>query len=116
MTRFLGHTILGIICFVPLLSLGVVAIFISQHPVIWNALASAGDVSPRLYAGPGWGLQVGAIGLVVGLTLYVYFVARVIRASEVSTVEKIAWIVALSIAGPIAIPAAWWKTDRFGAA
>lgn len=118
MTRSLRYTLLGILAFVPLLSLGVVAVFLSRHPGMWDALNSAGDVSPSLYAVtvPRWSLFVVIIGLAVGLVLYVYFAVRVIRAPEVATAEKVAWIIALSLAGPIAIPLAWWKADQFGAA
>jgi len=108
---------LGILSFVPLLSLGAVVIFLSRHPGISDALNTAGDISPSLYAVtvPVWGLFAVIAGLVIGLVLYVYFVARVVRASEVSTAAKAAWVAALSLAGPITIPIAWWMTDRFGA-
>ncbi len=114
MNRSFGHLLLGVLSFVPLLSLGGMAIFIAKHPVVWEALVSAGDVSPRLYVGPGWGFQVGTVGLVVGLMLYVYFVVRVTHASEVTRTEKGIWVLALSIVPPVAIPAAWWATERFG--
>jgi MFS superfamily sulfate permease-like transporter len=118
MTPSLRYTLLGILSFVPLLSLGAVVIFLSRHPGIRDALNTAGDISPSLYAVtvPVWGLSGVIAGLVVGLILYVYFVARVIRAPAVATAEKIAWVVALSLAGPIAIPIAWWTMRRFGAA
>jgi len=49
---------------------------------------------------------------ICGLVLYVYFVVRVIRTSEISTAGKVAWIIALSAAGLIAIPVAWWNVVR----
>lgn len=118
MSPSLRYTLLGILSFVPLLSLGAVVVFLSRHPGIWEALHTAGDVSPSLYAVtvPVWGLSGVIAGLVVGLILYVYFVVRVIRAAAVAPAEKMAWVVALSLAGPIAIPIAWWTTNRFDAA
>ena len=48
----------------------------------------------------------------LGGALYMYYVVRVIQMVERSLLSKVAWVFALSIAAPIAIPIAWWKMDR----
>lgn len=70
MARPLQNLILGALSFVPLLSLGVVVVYLYRRPSLAGALESAGNISPQLYAGPGGALYVGAVGLVCGLVLY----------------------------------------------
>lgn len=112
MTSLLRNRVLGVCAFIPLLSVIGGVVFLYQHPAFLNALASTGDISPQLYAGSDWGLFVGGDGLVIGVGLYIYYLVRVIQTKEHTITSKIAWVLMLSIAAPIAIPIAWWKMDR----
>ena len=112
MTSLLRNRVLGVCAFVPLLSLGGVVIFLYQHPrpfrrteirrrsfsttVCWSWLGTSR-----------WHCRTGFWG-----ALYMYYVVRVIQMVERSLLSKVAWVFALSIAAPIAIPIAWWKMDR----
>lgn len=109
MKRF-WHWTLGVLSALPLLS--VLLLFLFLPPTSPEALRSAGDISPTLYAGSAWGLQAVALGTALGFLLYLFYLVWIVRTPRFSTGVKTAWVVALSTAGLLAMPVLWWRHFR----
>lgn len=108
----LGCTVLGILSVLPLLSVLILLLYVHFHPGALDAIASAGNISPSLYAGPVWGLQAAAAGLVLGFALYIFYLFWTVRTSTLTATGKAGWIVLLSVAGLFAMPVLWWRHFR----
>lgn len=108
----LWQVTIGVLTVVPLFTLVALVVFFSLHPEALDALMMAGGVSPQLYAGPDWGLQVGIWGAGIGFCLYVYYLVWIIRTSRLTAKGKVIWIAALSLAGPVSMPILWWRHFR----
>jgi hypothetical protein len=111
MHRF-WRTALGILTTLPLLSVLLLLLYFEFHPAALEAITSAGDISPTIYSGPGWGLQAAALGMLMGLTLYVFYLVWTVRTSKLTAKEKAVWVVLLSVVGALAMPVLWWRHFR----
>ena len=108
----LWRTALGVLTILPLLSVLLLLLYFQLHPTAFEAVASAGDISPRIYAGPIWGLQAVAIGAPLGLALYLFYLVWTVRTSKLTVKRKAVWVVMLSVVGLVAMPVLWWRHLR----
>ena len=49
-----------------------------------------------------------AVAMLLGLVLVLFFVLRVVREPAMHGTRKLAWVIALSVAGVLALPAYWY--------
>jgi len=108
----LWRTALGILTVLPLLSVLLVLLYFDLYPAAFEAVTSVGEISPTISVGPVWGLQAAAVGTLLGLALYVYYLVWTVRTSKLTARGKVAWVVLLSVAGLLAMPVLWWRYLR----
>jgi hypothetical protein len=106
------RTALGILTALPLLSILLLLLYFALHPAAFEAVTSAGDISPTTYVGPVWGLQAAAAGTLLGFLLYVFYLFWTVRTSTLTAKRKAAWLVLLSVAGLVMMPVLWWRHLR----
>lgn len=102
--------LLGVITLLPVLAIGGWLVYYQTFVrlLINEVLAPAADISPSLIAvdlsmTPLWG------SLVLGLLLWTYYLAWVLRTNRLGGWAKAGWSLALCVAGLVAMPVLWWR-------
>lgn len=102
------QTVLGVLSALPVLSLLPLAL-LYEAPA---AGAVAGPDPVVLPSEAAYGLLVAMAGTGLGLLLYAFYLVWIVRTTRMSLPLKAGWVVALSVAGLIAMPALWFLHVR----
>ncbi len=106
------QTALGVLSALPVFCL--LPLALSYDAASPEAASKPAELVTHLPAEAAHGLWIAGAGALLGLALYAFYLVWIVRTPRLSAPRKAEWVVALSLAGPIAMPALWFLHFREG--